>query len=173
MGADRGYSVGPISSMQGVGCNALTWLTHNPVQLGTKNVVELNPSFTEPRGHARAFAWLDIPSCKDAGARQSPAQPPTLDWLSRARVCRRDKERCAWHTSLNLFTTGSSRNTFLKMAGDAPSPIIGTDLNAFFHLNKYNRAQMVCLPLPVLRFIAHIVSSSPLLAPLPQALIPA
>ena len=41
LGADRGYSFGTIYEYAKVLLYSLTWLTQKPVQLGTKNTVEL------------------------------------------------------------------------------------------------------------------------------------
>ncbi len=77
LGADRGYSFGTIYEYAKVLLYALTWLTHRPVQLGTKSTVELT-LFRLSRADMRAlFAWLDIPA-KDKGARQSLCQTGQL-----------------------------------------------------------------------------------------------
>ncbi len=41
LGADRGYSFGTIYEYAKVLLYALTWLTHKPVQLGTKHSIDL------------------------------------------------------------------------------------------------------------------------------------
>src|SRR5216683_2204368 len=62
LGADRGYSFGTIYEYAKVLLYALTWLTHKPVQLGTKHSVDLT-LFRLSRADMRAlFAWLDIPA---------------------------------------------------------------------------------------------------------------
>jgi len=77
LGADRGYSFGTIYEYAKVLLYALTWLTHKPVQLGTKHAVDLT-LFRLSRADMRAlFAWLDIPA-KDAGARQFLCQTGQL-----------------------------------------------------------------------------------------------
>ncbi len=77
LGADRGYSFGTIYEYAKVLLYALTWLTHKPVQLGTKHPVDLT-LFRLSRVDMRAlFAWLDIPA-KDAGARQLLCQTGQL-----------------------------------------------------------------------------------------------
>jgi integrase len=77
LGGDLGYSFGTIYEYAKVLLYALTWLTQKPVQLGTKNTVELT-LFRLSRADMRAlFAWLDIPA-KDKGARQSLSQTGQL-----------------------------------------------------------------------------------------------
>ena len=77
LGADRGYSFGTIYEYAKVLLYTLTWLTHKPVQLGTKHSVDLT-LFRLSRADMRAlFAWLDIPA-KDAGARQLLCQTGQL-----------------------------------------------------------------------------------------------
>lgn len=77
LGADRGYSFGTIYEYAKVLLYTLTWLTQKPVQLGTKNTVELT-LFQLGRADMRAlFAWLDIPA-KDEGARQMLCQTGQL-----------------------------------------------------------------------------------------------
>src|SRR6266568_1316296 len=70
LGADSGYSFGTIFEYAKVLLYALTWLTHQPVQLGTGYPIALS-LFRLGRADMRAlFAWLDIPS-SDPGARQA------------------------------------------------------------------------------------------------------
>jgi len=77
LGADRGYSFGTIYEYAKVLLYALTWLTHKPVQLGTKHAVDLT-LFRLSRMDMRAlFAWLDIPA-RDTGARQLLCQTGQL-----------------------------------------------------------------------------------------------
>jgi len=77
LGADRGYSFGTIYEYAKVLLYALTWLTHMPVQLGTKHAVDLT-LFRLSRMDMRAlFAWLDIPA-RDTGARQLLCQTGQL-----------------------------------------------------------------------------------------------
>ncbi len=77
LGADRGYSFGTLYEYAKVLLYALTWLTHKPVQLGTKHSVDLT-LFQLSRMDMRAlFAWLDIPA-RDTGARQFLCQTGQL-----------------------------------------------------------------------------------------------
>jgi site-specific recombinase XerD len=77
LGADRGYSFGTIYEYAKVLLYALTWLTHKPVQLGTKHAIDLT-LFRLSRMDMRAlFAWLDIPA-RDTGARQFLCQTGQL-----------------------------------------------------------------------------------------------
>src|SRR5260370_35482238 len=70
LGADSGYSFGTIYEYAKVLLYALTWLTHKPVQLGTRHAIALS-LFSLSRADMRAlFAWLDIPA-SNSGARQA------------------------------------------------------------------------------------------------------
>jgi len=70
LGADRGYSFGTVYEYAKVLLYTLTWLTHQPVQLGTGHPIA--PSlFSQSRADMRAlFAWLDIPASA-SGVRQT------------------------------------------------------------------------------------------------------
>jgi integrase len=70
LGSDLGYSFGTIYEYAKVLLYALTWLTQQPVQLGTGHPIPLS-LFSLSRADMRAlFAWLDIPA-KEKGARQA------------------------------------------------------------------------------------------------------
>jgi hypothetical protein len=70
LGADSGYSFGTIYEYTKVLLYTLTWLSQEPVQLGTGLSIELS-LFSLNRADMRAlFAWLDLPASA-SGARQT------------------------------------------------------------------------------------------------------
>jgi integrase len=70
LGADSGYSFGTLYEYAKVLVYALTWLTHKPVQLGTKHPIALSLFLLNRTDMRALFAWFDIPA-SDPGARQT------------------------------------------------------------------------------------------------------
>lgn len=119
LGADRGYSFGTIYEYAKVLLYALTWLTHKPVQLGTKHPIALT-LFRLSRMDMRAlFAWLDIPA-RDMGARRLLCQTGQLP------VGYRERSLSASTRNLRLAALSTFYDWLIaeylpeNVAGDAP-----------------------------------------------------